>query len=269
MVRLTAIAIVVLLALPVLTAQAAPPMNEATTATATSNLRLRTGPGTQNAFLGLVPAGTVLPVLERNAASNWVKVDYQGQVGWVAAWFTTVNGDLSAVPVANSAVANSVGIGAPAPAAAPAAAAAAQPGGEMGEMVGYLNKARCERGLAPVVWNDQLAAAANTQVSDMIAHNFFGHTGSDGSSPMDRVHAQGYAYSYTGENLAAGRGDAAGAFDQWWNSPGHLANMLHPDFREIGVAHSYGDGTTYGHYWGMVLGTRSGAPNVSCASLGY
>lgn len=258
-----------LLTLPVLTVQAASPTNDTITATATSNLHLRTGPGTQNAYIGLVPAGTELPVLERNAAANWVKVEYQGQVGWIAAWFTAVHGSLSAVPVAGSAVANSVGMGEPAPAAAPAAAAAVQPAGEMGEMVSYLNRARCERGLAPVVWNDQLAAAASTQVNDMVSHNFFGHTGSDGSSPMDRVRAQGYAYTYTGENLAAGRGDAPGAFDQWWNSPGHLANMLHPAFREIGVAHTYQGGTTYGHYWGMVLGTRSGAPEVSCASLGY
>jgi uncharacterized protein YraI len=69
------------------------------TATATTTVRLRSGPGTDYAAVGSVPYGTSVPVLGRNAASTWIYVAYEGDRGWVAAWLCDISGDLNAVPV--------------------------------------------------------------------------------------------------------------------------------------------------------------------------
>lgn len=88
-----------LILLPLATALAGVPQQEGIIATPTDALRLRAGPGTEYATLAIVPRGDPLPVLARNEAGNWIKVRYRDQVGWVAAWFTTIAGDLLSVPV--------------------------------------------------------------------------------------------------------------------------------------------------------------------------
>ncbi len=77
-----------------------PPPAGGVQATTIANLRLRSGPGTDFQILTVAPFGTVLPVTGRNAAGDWIQVTYQGQVGWMAAWHTTISGgSLSSVPI--------------------------------------------------------------------------------------------------------------------------------------------------------------------------
>ena len=52
--------------------------------------------------------------------------------------------------------------------------------------------------------NDALDAAAYGHSQDMGVNNFLSHTGSNGSTPWDRMRAAGYQYSSAGENIAAG-----------------------------------------------------------------
>ena len=40
------------------------------------------------------------------------------------------------------------------------------------------------------------------------------------------------------------------------NSPGHRANILDPELRELGVGYCYADGSAYGHYWVQLFRTR-------------
>ncbi len=99
-IRVLRLAACVLMALlPLATALASAPQQEGIVATPNEALRLRAGPGTAYATLAIVPRGEPLPVLARNEAGNWIKVRYRDQIGWVAAWFTTVAGDLLSVPV--------------------------------------------------------------------------------------------------------------------------------------------------------------------------
>lgn len=73
---------------------------EGIAATTRPNLRLRVGPSTAYEILTTVPAGTTVPVLARNAAGDWIQVTYQGQTGWMAAWYTTLSGGtLDQLPV--------------------------------------------------------------------------------------------------------------------------------------------------------------------------
>lgn len=57
---------------------------------------------------------------------------------------------------------------------------------------------------APLKLSTALSRAALEHSRDMAKHNYFEHEGRDGSTPAQRVTAQGYKWRATGENLAAG-----------------------------------------------------------------
>lgn len=79
---------------------APPPPASGVRATTQANLRFRTGPGTNHQIIDVLPFGTVVDVVGRNASNDWIQVTHQGRTGWVAAWFTVVSGgDFNALPV--------------------------------------------------------------------------------------------------------------------------------------------------------------------------
>jgi uncharacterized protein YkwD len=124
------------------------------------------------------------------------------------------------------------------------------------ELVELINQERAKLGLAALQVHDGLVAAARRHSTDMAQNNFLSHTGSDGSSPWDRMRDAGYQLTYGGENVAAGYPTARGVVDGWLNSPGHRDNMLNPNFCEMGVGYAYGPNSSYGHYWTLTLGCR-------------
>ena len=139
------------------------------------------------------------------------------------------------------------------------------------DIVTAVNNARIAANLNPVQINKLLDVAAQRQSDDMAAKDFLDHTGSDGSDVGARVTATGYAWGNLGENILF-RMDmsAAGAYDQWWNSPGHKANMMNPAFTEIGVTFSCTVPTAK-YYYAMVLAAPLGgapAANGSNATSG-
>ena len=84
--------------------------------------------------------------------------------------------------------------------------------------------------------------AACDHAQDLIKTNTFSHTGSNGSSPSDRVAAQaksfGASITYVSENIAAGTNQNTGAklVKQWVLSPGHLNNILTSYYTISGAA---------------------------------
>jgi len=111
-------------------------------------------------------------------------------------------------------------------------------------------------GPAPALtWHNALAQAATGHSQDMSAHNFFSHTGSNGSTLSQRVDAAGYAWSALGENIAAGQTTINEVVDGWIASDGHCANIMNAGFVHIGVACVPGTAsTTYRTYRTMNLG---------------
>ncbi len=107
----------------------------------------------------------------------------------------------------------------------------------------------------PVAWNAALTQAALVHSDDMASANFFSHTGSDGSTASQRATEAGYVWQAIGENVAAGQPDVAAVMSSWMASAGHCANIMHANFRDIGVACvNGGAGSTYRTYWTMALG---------------
>lgn len=129
------------------------------------------------------------------------------------------------------------------------------------EILRLTNEFRVANGLYPVAYNATLSTAARNHNLDMINNNFLSHTGSNGSASYDRALAVGYqpygwGVAYVGENIAAGHNSPQAAFNGWLNSPSHRANMLRPEYRELGVAVNFGG--TYGTYVTQNFGA---APN--------
>ena len=107
----------------------------------------------------------------------------------------------------------------------------------------------------PLTWNNTLTQAALVHAEDMLARNYFSHTGSDGSNPGDRATAAGYPWSALGENIAAGYPTVAVVVAGWMNSPGHCANLMQPAFREIGMVCLSGNANSRRPtYWAQSLG---------------
>ena len=88
----------------------------------------------------------------------------------------------------------------------------------------------------------------------MAANNYFSHTSRDGRSMVDRVNATGYGWLTLGENIAAGYPTVDSVIDGWMASDGHCANMMNPNFREVGLACVANPASTYKTYWTMNAG---------------
>jgi len=101
-------------------------------------------------------------------------------------------------------------------------------------------------------WNDALFNAAAVHANDMVANNFFSHTGSNGSTISDRINAIGYAWASVGENIAAGQPTVTRVVDAWMGSDGHCANLMNPVMEEFAVACVYNT-TNRSNYWVMDL----------------
>jgi uncharacterized protein YkwD len=118
---------------------------------------------------------------------------------------------------------------------------------------GLINGARDDNGLSPLSPQSQLRAAARVQAADMACNHFTGHTGSDGSSVRDRVEAQGYSWSWIGENYMITSSGPQAAFNWWMNSEPHRNNILGSAYTEFGVGYIYSDEADYGGYYVVVF----------------
>ena len=114
-------------------------------------------------------------------------------------------------------------------------------------------KRATKKGCKPLTLNVSLTFAARAHSQDMMNHNYFSHTGSDGSSPWVRIKQAGYFYSAAGENIAAGFATPQSVMNAWMHSSGHKKNILNCKYTEIGVGLAYGGGT-YGFYWTQDFG---------------
>lgn len=106
----------------------------------------------------------------------------------------------------------------------------------------------------PLAWSDKLASAALDHTHDMAKQNYFSHTGRDNSQVGERVVRQEYEYQVVGENLASGHGSAKQAVAGWLMSPGHCANLMNPEFTEMGAAYVINPASDSAIFWTQVFG---------------
>lgn len=109
---------------------------------------------------------------------------------------------------------------------------------------------------APLAWSTTLAEASQGHTRAMANGNFFDHRDRDGRMPGDRAELQGYSYQLIGENIAAGQDNVRKVVDGWLASAGHCANLMNPQFKELGAAYAVDPKSDAGIYWTAMFGTK-------------
>lgn len=105
-----------------------------------------------------------------------------------------------------------------------------------------INNFRTQHGLARLTLNRDLTAAASEHSSEMATDGYFAHTSFDGQAFWKRIQSfyssVSWPYWSVGENLlwSSPDVDADQALQLWVASPEHLANLLNPRWRQIGVS---------------------------------
>jgi uncharacterized protein YkwD len=125
------------------------------------------------------------------------------------------------------------------------------------EVLSLVNVQRARSTLLALTANGPLTSAAQAHAMDTACQLFLSHTGSDGSSPFDRMLRFGYSYSTAAENVAAGYATPADVVNGWMGSSGHRANIMNPSFSEAGIGYVYNSSSTTGNYysyWTMTFG---------------
>ena len=123
------------------------------------------------------------------------------------------------------------------------------------QLLWYINRARISFNLKPVALVRQMSIAAQRHTNDMAFNRFTAHTGSDGSSPVDRLKQSGYTGIYRGEATAWGFDHPTGAVGFWLQSPPHRAILLNATPTDVGVGYTYDPTAPSIHYWTFEFGS--------------
>ncbi len=103
------------------------------------------------------------------------------------------------------------------------------------------NQERAAQALPALVTNERLTKAAQAKADDMAARGYFSHTTPEGRTPWYWLEQAGYSYGQAGENLAVNYYESETVTTAWMQSPAHRANILRPEFSEIGIGVARGE----------------------------
>jgi uncharacterized protein YkwD len=109
---------------------------------------------------------------------------------------------------------------------------------------------------APLAWNATLGTIAQDHSRDMANNNYFDHKDRDGRTPGDRAELAGYSGQQVGENIAAGQDTVHKVVEGWLASPGHCANLMNPQYQELGAAYATDPKSSAGIYWTAMFGAQ-------------
>lgn len=203
---------------------------DGTLVTATTNVNMRSGPGTSFRRVGGLGGGAPLNVDGRDAAGNWVRgINQSGTIGWVSAGFLTIGDGINNLPVVGteSPFTLSAPGGGPAPAAPVAAAPVGQPVRGFsygGHVQGFNQTAANYMRNSGMTWvkkqwryvDGQNPQAAAGLINDIQSRGFRVMLGVIGQNPRD-INNPGYFERYAAfvAGLAAQGVDAI----EIWNEP--------------------------------------------------
>jgi len=99
-----------------------------------------------------------------------------------------------------------------------------------------LETLRMQMPMSPFVWSPQLAAAALRHANDQGPVGGFGHIGTDGSLPRDRMWGAGVKSSFFGEIISYGQKGSSGAVCQLLGEPQHEDDIYDTNFYYVGIS---------------------------------
>lgn len=169
-------------------------------------------------------------------------------------WVKILIGNVVAAPVATLASTSVSGVVPTVKVSGPASCDYSTSSSYANEIANLINNARAQNGLPALAVNAQLTAAAQAHSIDMACHGLISHTGSDGSSPRQRIVAAGYSPSRSSE-IIYGSGYPQTAFEWWMNDQIHRDEILNPNTTEMGVGYAYVSSSSYGGYYTVDFAT--------------
>jgi len=102
-------------------------------------------------------------------------------------------------------------------------------------IINLTNRERERYGLDELFINEKLTRAAEKKAEDLLAAQTFSHNFND-KKFSQWIKDENYNYMVVGENLGINFNDDGALFNAWLASPTHKKNILHQDYKEIGVA---------------------------------
>ena len=160
-------------------------------------------------------------------------------------WVKILIGNVAAAPVVTVAITPINGT--PVKVTGPASCNYSSSSSYLNEIANLINSARAQAGLPQLNVSPILAATAQGHSIDMACHGLISHTGSDGSSPHDRMVAAGYNPTFSAE-IIYGSGYPQTAFDWWMNDQIHRDAILNVNITEMGVGYAYIADTAKGYF---------------------
>lgn len=112
---------------------------------------------------------------------------------------------------------------------------------------------------APLRWSEPLQRSAERFALELAERGELSHQGRSSPTLRERARDAGYLLRAVGENLAAGPLGLEEVFALWTSSADHCANLMRPDFEDLGVACVNGAGR-YERFWVMHLGAPARRP---------
>ncbi len=127
------------------------------------------------------------------------------------------------------------------------------------DLVRSTNEIRIAYGLPELTPHPLLYASATEKADDLLVHDYFSHINPMGMGVSDFVEEQGYQFRVVAENLAMGFSSSDKVIDAWMDSKLHRENVLHPEYKHIGLA--YKEATVRGESLQYVV-QHFGAPSI-------
>lgn len=120
----------------------------------------------------------------------------------------------------------------------------------------HVNARRVAKGLPALTARGRLVGAAQHHARNMAKLGKMAHVlpGADLPTLADRLRHYGYAWTWAGENVAAGYGLPEEVVKAWMASAGHRANVLRPQFEDGGCG--VAEAANGKLYWCMTFGAR-------------
>jgi uncharacterized protein YkwD len=124
-------------------------------------------------------------------------------------------------------------------------------------VLGLTNAERSRAGLSPLTSDAQLQQAAQSYSEALTSGVCFAHTCGPVPDLADRDQQAGYSgWTSLAENIASGYPTPEAVVAGWMASPEHRANILSPDYTELGVGVALKEGQ-FGVCWTQ-FGSRNG-----------
>ena len=188
---------------------------------AANGLNLRAQPNTTAAVVANLNYGQRLTALAPKTAPDTGGIAWQNvrtetnQSGWVAAEYLSATSPLTTTTPVTSTGVNVTSMA--------------------NDILQRLNMLRAQNNLQPIALNSALTAAALRHSQDMAKTGNVSYTGSDGTTPEQRMRAAGYTGGTGEEAVYGGRAAVNDAWYYWTTDRAHANMLLRPEYTVVGI----------------------------------